>query len=174
MHPVPRPPVERLEAGRFLGDQRLLQGASKREDVTKADATGAEVVRPHRAVATSRPTPSPSSTGATAWSGSPSRRSSTAARSARGPTSTAGVELGKFITDPKNDDLAKAFVNRMWGHFLGRGFVHPVDDFGPHNPPSHPELLDKLAKEFQTSRLRRQGADPLDHDEPGLPPLERR
>ena len=39
----------------------------------------------------------------------------------------------------------------MWGHFMGRGFVHPVDDFGPHNPPSHPELLDKLAKEFQES-----------------------
>jgi hypothetical protein len=60
-------------------------------------------------------------------------------------------ELGKFIADPANLDLARAFVNRMWGHFLGRGFVHPVDDFGPHNPPSHPELLDRLAREFQKS-----------------------
>ena len=59
------------------------------------------------------------------------------------------VELGKFIADPKNDSLAKAFVNRTWGHFMGRGIVHPVDDFGDHNPPSHPELLDRLAKEFQ-------------------------
>lgn len=59
--------------------------------------------------------------------------------------------LGKFIADPKNENFAKAFVNRMWGHFLGRGFVHPVDDFGAHNPPSHPELLDALAKEFQDS-----------------------
>ena len=58
------------------------------------------------------------------------------------------VELGKFIADPKNEALAKAFVNRVWGHFMGRGIVHPVDDFGPHNPPSHPELLDKLAQEF--------------------------
>jgi hypothetical protein len=39
----------------------------------------------------------------------------------------------------------------MWAHFLGRGFVHPVDDFGPHNPPSHPELLDRLAKDFKES-----------------------
>jgi hypothetical protein len=39
----------------------------------------------------------------------------------------------------------------MWGHFMGRGFVHPVDDFGAHNPASHPELLDELAQEFMDS-----------------------
>jgi hypothetical protein len=61
------------------------------------------------------------------------------------------AELGKFIADPKNMDLARAFVNRMWGHFMGRGIVSPVDDFGPHNPPSHPELLDELAQEFIAS-----------------------
>jgi hypothetical protein len=61
------------------------------------------------------------------------------------------VELGKFIADPNNKDLARAFVNRMWGHFMGRGIVHPVDDFGPHNPPSHPELLDELTTEFVSS-----------------------
>jgi hypothetical protein len=61
------------------------------------------------------------------------------------------AELGKLIADPNNEALAKAFVNRMWAHFLGRGFVNPVDDFGPHNPPSHPALLDKLAKEFRAA-----------------------
>jgi len=61
------------------------------------------------------------------------------------------AELGKLIANPNNEFLAKAFVNRMWAHFLGRGFVHPVDDFGSHNPPSHPELLDNLAREFQQS-----------------------
>jgi hypothetical protein len=61
------------------------------------------------------------------------------------------AELGKLIADPKNEAMAKAFVNRMWAHFLGRGFVNPVDDFGPHNQPSHPELLDQLAKDFQES-----------------------
>ncbi len=59
--------------------------------------------------------------------------------------------LGKFITEPANDSFAKAYVNRMWGHFFGRGFVQPVDDFGTHNPPSHPELLDKLGQEFKDS-----------------------
>jgi hypothetical protein len=59
------------------------------------------------------------------------------------------VELGKLVTDPKNASFAEALVNRMWAHFMGRGFVYPVDDFGPHNPPSHPELLTRLAEEFK-------------------------
>ncbi len=59
------------------------------------------------------------------------------------------VELAKLVADPDNQAMAKAFVNRTWAHFLGRGFVEPVDDFGPHNLPSHPELLDQLAKEFK-------------------------
>ncbi len=61
------------------------------------------------------------------------------------------VEFAKFVTEPTNANFPKSIVNRMWAHFLGRGFVSPVDDFGPHNPPSHPELLDKLAEEFQAS-----------------------
>ncbi len=59
------------------------------------------------------------------------------------------AELGKLISDPDNEAMAKAFVNRTWAHFLGRGFVEPVDDFGPHNPPSNPELLNQLAKQFK-------------------------
>jgi hypothetical protein len=44
--------------------------------------------------------------------------------------------------------MGQAIVNRMWGHFFGYGFTKPVDDMGPHNPPTHPELLDRLAKDF--------------------------
>ncbi|MBM4074164.1 MAG: DUF1553 domain-containing protein, partial [Planctomycetes bacterium] len=47
--------------------------------------------------------------------------------------------------------IARAFVNRMWSHFFGHGFTRPVDDSGPHNPPSHPELLDRLSTEFVNS-----------------------
>lgn len=61
------------------------------------------------------------------------------------------AELGRLITEPANDQFARAFVNRMWGHLNGRGFVHPIDDFGDHNPPSHPELLDQLAADFRES-----------------------
>jgi hypothetical protein len=59
--------------------------------------------------------------------------------------------LGDFIAGGDNKQLALAFVNRLWGHFMGRGFVQPVDDFGDHNPPSHPELLERLAEEFMAS-----------------------
>lgn len=47
--------------------------------------------------------------------------------------------------------FAKSIVNRMWGHYLGYGFTSPVDDLGPHNAPSNPELLDYLAEEFRNS-----------------------
>jgi hypothetical protein len=55
-------------------------------------------------------------------------------------------ELAKAVTSSKY--FGKAYVNRMWLHFFGRGFTNPVDDFTPDNEPSHPELLDELGDEF--------------------------
>ena len=43
---------------------------------------------------------------------------------------------------------AKSFVNRAWAHLFGAGLVNPVDDLGPHNPPSHPAVLDLLTDRF--------------------------
>jgi hypothetical protein len=60
-------------------------------------------------------------------------------------------ELARLIADPQNPALAPAFVNRLWAHFMGRAFVNPVDDFGSHNEPTHPELLGRLADEFRSS-----------------------
>jgi len=58
-------------------------------------------------------------------------------------------QLAKLMKEGTERKLvAKAMVNRMWGHFFGYGFTKPVDDMGPHNPPSHPELLAKLTDEF--------------------------
>lgn len=61
------------------------------------------------------------------------------------------AELAKLITEPADGEpaqLAQAMVNRTWSHFFGYGFTRPVDDMGPHNPASHPELLKRLAREF--------------------------
>jgi hypothetical protein len=57
-------------------------------------------------------------------------------------------ELARLVT--KSPYFGKAFVNRMWGHFFGRGFTKDVDDFGDHSPISHHELLEKLAKDWST------------------------
>ncbi|WP_310820313.1 DUF1549 and DUF1553 domain-containing protein [Stratiformator vulcanicus] len=58
-------------------------------------------------------------------------------------------ELARLMISEQADPLvAKAFVNRTWGHFFGYGFTRPVDDMGPHNPPSHPVLLDYLTEQF--------------------------
>jgi hypothetical protein len=56
-------------------------------------------------------------------------------------------ELARMIT--KSPYFGKAFVNRMWNHFFGKSFTKDaVDDFAESNPVSHPELLDKLAKDW--------------------------
>jgi len=49
-----------------------------------------------------------------------------------------------------HDNFAKAYVNRIWSIFFGRGMNEQAvpDDFGGHNKVLHPELLEKLAQEF--------------------------
>ncbi len=61
------------------------------------------------------------------------------------------VALARWVTAPDNPWFARAMVNRMWGHFLGRGFVDPVDDMRPSNPALAPDLLDALARDFVAS-----------------------
>ena len=45
--------------------------------------------------------------------------------------------------------FVEAIVNRMWSYFFGRGLVDPVDDFRLTNPPTHPQLLEVLARDFK-------------------------
>jgi hypothetical protein len=58
------------------------------------------------------------------------------------------VALFDWMQAADNPFFARSFVNRVWGHYLGTGIVHPVDDFSLANPPSNEKLLDALAKEF--------------------------
>ena len=53
-----------------------------------------------------------------------------------------------WLTAPDNPYFAKALVNRVWRNFLGRGLVEAEDDLRQTNPPTNPELLDALAKDF--------------------------
>lgn len=56
-----------------------------------------------------------------------------------------------WLTSRENPFFARAFANRIWAHFFGRGFVNPLNDFNDANPPSHPEALELLAGEFAAS-----------------------
>ncbi|MEQ9407672.1 MAG: PSD1 and planctomycete cytochrome C domain-containing protein [Fuerstiella sp.] len=62
------------------------------------------------------------------------------------------VELARWLTD--TDDgaghlAARVMANRVWHHLIGRGLVRTVDNFGrTGEPPTHPELLDHLAREL--------------------------
>ncbi|TWU13361.1 hypothetical protein CA54_21960 [Symmachiella macrocystis] len=57
-------------------------------------------------------------------------------------------EFAEWITAPENPYFAKTAANRMWSHLFGIGIVDPVDDFSDIHPPSHPQLLDELAREL--------------------------
>jgi hypothetical protein len=56
-------------------------------------------------------------------------------------------ELARLVT--KSDDFTRAAVNQLWAHFFGYGLTRPIDDMGPHHPPSHPEALETLASQFK-------------------------
>lgn len=58
-------------------------------------------------------------------------------------------QLSIWMASPENPYLARAAVNRVWALLFGRGLVEPVDDLGPHNAASHPELLNLLTQYFR-------------------------
>ncbi len=56
--------------------------------------------------------------------------------------------MAQWMTARENPWFAEAIVNRMWSHFLGRGFVEPIDDFRPSNPTIMPDLMARLSDDF--------------------------
>lgn len=61
------------------------------------------------------------------------------------------VHFADWLTSPKNVYFSRSLVNRVWGNFMGRGIVHPVDDVRATNPASNQELFDALSQDFVKS-----------------------
>jgi hypothetical protein len=63
-------------------------------------------------------------------------------------TASRREQLAKWVTSKDNQYFAKSYVNRLWGYLFGSGIIEPIDDIRAGNPPTNPELLDALTKDF--------------------------
>lgn len=64
------------------------------------------------------------------------------------PDMSRRAKLAEWMTSPDNAYFAKSYVNRIWGYLFGVGIIEPIDDIRAGNPPSNPDLLSYLEKEF--------------------------
>ncbi len=64
------------------------------------------------------------------------------------PDASRRTRLADWITSRDNPYFARSFVNRVWGYLFGVGIMEPIDDIRAGNPPTNPELLDYLTREF--------------------------
>ncbi len=156
---VPRPSARpRDQAGPLLGAGGGVQSQQERGRRQRGRRIGGRRVhqfhQPEKGIAAGggRAADRPNGRGNVA--GAEIRRSRTATTNTSIPTAKPRVpkfsrrEAFAEAATTDNPLLARAFVNRMWAAFIGRGIVHPADEMNGRNEPSHPELLDWLAQDF--------------------------
>jgi hypothetical protein len=152
-----RPAAKRNE----VESERLLQfylGSFQqvldlRKEEAKARAAMNEARPPECLVMSEKSRPEPAHILLRGTLGNPGEAVSPGTPEAIGPGDSFGpnrLGLARWLVDRRNPLTARVAVNRFWGEIFGTGLVITTEDFGRQGePPSHPELLDWLAVEFQ-------------------------
>ena len=123
-------------------DYRVLEN-KKKDDLDKHEFVGEQIVWQNRTG--EMPNPRTKQSARPKFLGAPT------------PDLSDGDRLGavaEWIASPTNPFFARAQVNRVWLHLMGRGLVDPNDDFRATNPPSNPDLLEWLAKDFAAGNFK--------------------
>lgn len=63
------------------------------------------------------------------------------------------IPFAEWAVARDNPFFAQASANRLWDHLFGVGIVDPIDNIDPKNPPSHPKLMELLARSFADSNF---------------------
>ncbi len=72
---------------------------------------------------------------------------------ANAPEGERRAALANWLASPQNPLTWRSIVNRVWQYHFGKGIVETPNDFGWNGArPSHPELLDRLARGFRDGR----------------------
>ena len=61
--------------------------------------------------------------------------------------------MARELTSNNNRYFTRNAVNRIWYLMMGRGLSHPLDEVHAQNPPSHPQLMKLLMKEFAAHKF---------------------
>ncbi len=80
-------------------------------------------------------------------------------------------KLADWLVSPANPFFAKAAVNRIWYHLMGRGIVEPVERFPRVESPRFGRAVEGTRRRLRRPRIRRQADDPPDTQQPRLSAL---
>lgn len=62
-------------------------------------------------------------------------------------------QAAAWVTSAENPYFASSYANRVWAQLMGVGLIEPIDDIRAGNPPTNPELLDWLTREFVSNKF---------------------